>query len=107
VTFTSRKPGSARPRTPHLDAIELIRRFLQHVLPDGFMKVRHFGFMNTRWAIPTDTVRRLIVTRHPGVFKTPAVKTPAPVVASCPTCGAPMQVVWRRWSAQRVVLDTG
>ncbi len=107
VTFTYRKPGRARPRTTHLDAIEFIRRFLQHVLPDGFMKVRHFGFMNTRCAIPTDTLRRLILTRHPSVFKTPAVKTPAPLVASCPTCGAPMQVVWRRWSAQRVFLDTG
>src|SRR5439155_16519264 len=43
VTFTYRKPGSARPRTTSLDAIEFIRRFLQHVLPDGFSKVRHFG----------------------------------------------------------------
>ena len=52
VTFTYRKPGSARPRTTHLDAIEFIRRFLQHVLPDGFMKVRHFGFMNTTLCHP-------------------------------------------------------
>src|SRR5262249_26987211 len=35
VTFTYRKPGSARLRTTNLDAIEFIRRFLQHVLPDG------------------------------------------------------------------------
>jgi hypothetical protein len=48
VSFTSRKPGSARQRTTRLDAIECIRRFLQHVLPAGFMKVRHFGFMNPR-----------------------------------------------------------
>jgi hypothetical protein len=27
-----------------LDAQEFIRRFLLHVLPDGFMRVRHFGF---------------------------------------------------------------
>jgi Putative transposase len=106
-TFTDRKPGRARPRPPHLDAVELIRRFLPHVLPDGFMKVRPFGFLNTRCALPTDPLRRLIWTRHPGVFKTPALKTPAPVGASCPPCGAPMQVVWRRWSAQRVFLDPG
>jgi len=31
VTFTYRKPGSARPRTANLDAMEFIRRFLQHV----------------------------------------------------------------------------
>jgi Putative transposase/Transposase zinc-binding domain len=107
VTFTYRKPGSARQRTTHLDAIEFIRRFLQHVLPDGFMKVRHFGFLNTRCAIPTDTLRRLILQRHPVAFKTPDVKAPAPLVASCPTCGAPMQVVMRRWTSNKVFLDTG
>src|SRR5438093_3068022 len=38
VTFTSRKVGSARLRTAQLDVIEFIRRFLQHVLPHGFMQ---------------------------------------------------------------------
>jgi len=28
--------------------------FLQHVLPDGFMKVRHFGFLHASCAIPTE-----------------------------------------------------
>jgi hypothetical protein len=107
VTFTYRKPGSSRPRTTHLDAIEFMRRFLQHVLPDGFMKVRHFGFMHTRCAISTDTMRRLILTRHPIGFETPHVAVPAPFVASCPTCGAPMQLVMRLWTANRVFLDTG
>jgi hypothetical protein len=40
VCFSYRKPGSTRPRTLTLDALEFIRRFLQHVLPTGFMKVR-------------------------------------------------------------------
>ena len=31
-----------------LDAEEFIRRFLLHVLPDGFMGVRHFGFLSNR-----------------------------------------------------------
>jgi hypothetical protein len=51
VTFSYRQPGRSRPRITQLDAIEFIRRFLQHVLPDGFMKVRHFGFMNPHWEI--------------------------------------------------------
>jgi hypothetical protein len=66
VPFTSRKPGRARPCTPHLDAIEVIRRFRQHVRPDGLMKVRHLSLMNTRCAIPTDTRRLMIWKRHPG-----------------------------------------
>ena len=64
VTFTYRKPGSARPRTTRLDIMEFLRRFLQHVLPDGFMKVRHFGFLHASCAIPTDTLRLMIVQAH-------------------------------------------
>ena len=31
-----------------LEASEFIRRFLLHVLPDGFVKIRHFGFLSNR-----------------------------------------------------------
>jgi hypothetical protein len=107
VTFTYRKPGSARPRTTHLDAFEFIRRFLQHVLPDGFMKVRHFGFLHASCAIPTDTLRRMIVQAHPIACQ-PKQSTPAaPRAACCPTCGAPMRVVMRLWTTNRAFVDTG
>jgi hypothetical protein len=107
VTVTYRKPGSARKRTTNLNAIEFIRRFLQHVLPDGFMKARHFGFMNASCAISTDTMRLMILKRHPIGCKTPHVEAPAPLVASCPTCGKPMQLVMRLWTSNSVLLDTG
>jgi hypothetical protein len=107
VTFTCRKPRSSKPRTTRLDAIEFIRRFLQHVLPHGFMKVRHCGFMNSRCAIPTDTLRLLIVKPHPVGFETPHVADPTPVVASCPSCGKPMQLVMRLWTSNRTFGDTG
>jgi hypothetical protein len=31
-----------------LDAVEFIRRFLLHILPPGFVKIRHFGFLANR-----------------------------------------------------------
>jgi len=31
-----------------LDAVEFIRRFLLHILPSGFVKIRHFGFLSSR-----------------------------------------------------------
>jgi hypothetical protein len=31
-----------------LDAVEFIRRFLLHILPSGFVKIRHFGFLANR-----------------------------------------------------------
>jgi len=40
VFFKYRKPKSNRWRTMVLDVMEFMRRFLQHVLPTGFMKVR-------------------------------------------------------------------
>jgi len=42
VTFRYRKVGDSQQRTMTLSAHEFIRRFLQHVLPDGFHKVRYY-----------------------------------------------------------------
>lgn len=49
TTFTARarKPGEPR-REITLDNKELIRRFLMHVLPEGFQKIRYYGFLNNR-----------------------------------------------------------
>jgi hypothetical protein len=49
VTFTyrDRKDGDLK-KTMTLEAQEFIRRFLLHVLPDGFMRIRHFGFLANR-----------------------------------------------------------
>jgi hypothetical protein len=46
ATFSYRKSGTSRWRTMTVDALEFIRRFLQHVLPRGFQKVRHYGFLS-------------------------------------------------------------
>ena len=35
-------------KTMTLDAVEFIRRFLLHILPPGFVKIRHFGFLSSR-----------------------------------------------------------
>src|SRR6201996_9773767 len=47
VTFNwkdYRAKGDARYKLMTLDADEFIRRFLIHVLPDGFHRIRHYGF---------------------------------------------------------------
>lgn len=44
VTFRYQKVADPQPRTMTLFAHEFIRRFLQHVLPNGFHKVRYYGF---------------------------------------------------------------
>ena len=106
VTFTSRKVGSARPRTAHLDVLEFLRRFLQHVLPDGFVKVRHVGFLHASCAIPPATIRLMMVQGHPSDEKPTQRKPPQPLVVRCPTCGTSMRVVMRLWTSPRAFVDT-
>ena len=49
VTFSYRdRRDKDRLKSMPLDAQEFIRRFLLHVLPDGFMRIRHFGFLANR-----------------------------------------------------------
>jgi len=107
VTFTYRQVGSARLRTAHLDVMEFLRRFLQHVLPDGFMKVRHFGFLHASCAIPLATIRLMIVQGQPSDGQPRRIVPSPPRVTLCPTCGAPMRVVMRLWTSNRVFVDTG
>jgi hypothetical protein len=47
LSYRDRKDGD-RKKTLTLDAQEFIRRFLLHVLPDGFMRIRHFGVLANR-----------------------------------------------------------
>jgi putative transposase len=47
LSYRDRKDGNRKTTIP-LDAHEFIRRFLLHVLPDGFMRIRHFGFLANR-----------------------------------------------------------
>lgn len=61
VTFRYRKTGSRRLRKTTLEVMDFISRFLQHVLPAGFMKVRHFGFMNANCAISIRDLRQMVV----------------------------------------------
>ena len=61
VTFTYRDREQNEAREMTIDADEFIRRFLLHILPKGFMKIRYFGFLahkNKKQAIPI--LRKLI-----------------------------------------------
>jgi hypothetical protein len=51
-------------KTMALDAMEFIRRFFQHVLPKGFMKIRHYGFLNPNSALSIEKIRELISFIH-------------------------------------------
>ncbi len=57
-----------------LPAFEFIRRFLQHVLPSGFMKVHHYGFMNACSGVSVGLVRAAVELLQGFDVKEPEIK---------------------------------
>ena len=67
-------------------------RFLQHVLPTGFMKVRYYGFMNPNCEVSLDRIRALIKIRYGFSLLLPKVTfEPRPPI-TCPSCGGPLKL---------------
>jgi len=60
VFFKYKKPQSNRWRTMALGVMEFIRRFLQHVLPTGFMKIRYYGFLAPGSCVTLEKISALI-----------------------------------------------
>ena len=80
VTIRYQRRQSARPRTSRIAGQEFLRRFLQHVLPKGFHKVRYFGLWHPANRDLADRVRlRLGLDQPPSGLKAPA---PAPAGAA-------------------------
>jgi hypothetical protein len=62
-----------RTKTLTLDAVEFIRRFLLHVLPAGFVRIRQFGFLANRVRKPKlELCRVLLAARQPALIGSPA-----------------------------------
>lgn len=95
VTFSARgkKPGEPR-RTITLQNTEFIRRYLMHVLPSGFQKIRYYGFLTNHYKTKN---LRLIFTlqghqrfkaRYTGLTIAELLKAVWKVdIAVCPVCG--------------------
>jgi hypothetical protein len=59
-----------------LDAVEFIRRFLLHVLPDRFVKIRHYGLLSNRNRKACVRKAKELLGRPPGVVKEPKPRRP-------------------------------
>jgi Putative transposase/Transposase zinc-binding domain len=71
LSYRDRKDGD-RKKTIPLMAHEFIRRFLLHVLPDGFMRVRHFGFLANRSKKQALTQCRKLLGANPALLQSPS-----------------------------------
>jgi Putative transposase/Transposase zinc-binding domain len=101
ITFTwkdYRVEGRDRYKPMTLAVDEFIRRFLLHVLPHGFHRIRHYGlFASSSRAKTIARARELLATPTPqnnaadhGRTETSEPQTPA---QPCPRCGGPMVII--------------
>jgi hypothetical protein len=101
VTFRYTASDTGQTRYCTLSADEFIRRFLQHVLPKGFVKVRYYGFFSLAHRHSLDKIRQLVEVQGTGQ---PSVEPEAGQVAQpeansslscqanrCPKCGQVMR----------------
>ncbi len=87
VTFSYRKSGSRRRRRTTLDVDEFIRRYLMHVLPSGFMRIRYYGFMSSGANMPHDRLVALVRLARAFEIDAPDHQPQATSRPECPLCG--------------------
>lgn len=97
VTFRYRESDTGKWRTCKLQAIEFLRRFLQHVLPKGFVKVRYYGLFSPASRDKLDACRQLLGEKAGedvgGVTnRSASERSYRPI---CETCGGELRSVRR------------
>ena len=106
-TWKGLPPGMAPEKIMRLKPDEFIRRFLLHTLPDGFHRIRYFGFMANghRGAAKIASCRALLLNEGlkpentPSQRRTPLTKTPSTSDASVPDYGGAMHIIERIFPA--------
>jgi hypothetical protein len=96
VTFTAKDYRSGgRVRRRALDADEFLRRWVQHVLPVGFVRVRHYGLLANRWRRDRLAVCRALLALAGLVACLAAAVVPAVPAEPrrCPSCGSGVPAV--------------
>ncbi|MBV8829800.1 MAG: transposase, partial [Acidobacteriaceae bacterium] len=88
-----------KSRVMTLDAVEFLRRFFLHILPKGFVRIRHFGFLANCFR-----TERLALCRQLLHIAPPEPPSLAPAASAstwhCPRCGALLIVLTRLTSQE-------
>jgi hypothetical protein len=88
----------SKHRTMTLSPEEFLRRFLQHVLPRGFPRIRYFGWLANRSRKQLLPLCRRLLHQSPPATDASSSKQPA--TWQCPLCHGPMRVIERLTAAQ-------
>jgi hypothetical protein len=99
------KPRNKPWTTMKLDAMSFIRRFLQHVLPKGFQKVRYFGFLHPSaknrfnnikeqlQEYPSETNQKPELEQHETLREGAPNRHTPEAPGMCPHCGRPLRYI--------------
>jgi hypothetical protein len=91
VTFQYKESKTDKIKYQTVTALEFMRRFLQHVLPSGFQKVRYYGFMSSAKKVIFERVKQVLGSSE--IQKTVVSFKPLRAVDMCPKCAAKMLLV--------------
>jgi len=96
VLFKYQRSGEKKWRKCKLKIFEFMRRYLQHTLPHGFMKVRHYGFMAANTKVKLARIRELICALYEIIVGLlPEKKAPHKKPWICTSCGGLIR--WREF----------
>lgn len=97
VTFKYKESATDQIKFRTVSAEEFIRRFLQHILPKGFVKVRYYGLLAASNRHLLDQARRLLNPAAAQSIPANADRQQKETVATarCPKCGAALRLVER------------
>lgn len=87
-------PHSNRRRTMALEVMEFIRRFLQHTLPTGFMKIRYYGFLNPASSFALSKIRTLIELSYGFELDCPKPDIEPTMPPICRHCGGKLKYLY-------------
>jgi hypothetical protein len=90
-----RVPGREWIKSMTLSADEFIRRFLLHVLPDGFHRIRHDGLFASGTRVATIARIRNLLAPVPSDQANPQPAHDKPPAPACPCCGGRLVIVER------------
>jgi Putative transposase/Transposase zinc-binding domain len=102
-----RAKGRTRHKTLTLETKEFMRRFLLHVLPSGFHRIRHYGLLAHASRKKNIAMARALLQRPAPQVHAEPDKTPTPHGSRRPTfvcrhCGAPMLIIETFTRAQHI-----
>jgi hypothetical protein len=110
--YRDRRDGN-RTKTARVEAPAFCRRFLQHVLPPRFVRIRRYGLLSNRVRKPLlERCRELLGVEAPLLLAPPGESRSAAIrrifgfePELCPTCKLGRLIVRAEWRATRLPLD--